>query len=89
MPDALNLKPAAGRSSDAAPSEAVVREAIVWWTRLQSGVADAQARESCRAWIAQDPAHRVAWDRLQDIGRDARRVPAALAHTALNAPASR
>ena len=89
MPDALNLMPAPGRSSDAAPSEAVVREAIVWWTRLQSGVADAQARESCRAWIAQDPAHRVAWDRLQDIGRDARRVPAALAHTALNAPASR
>ncbi|MCU6615198.1 FecR domain-containing protein [Achromobacter sp. 77] len=89
MPDALKLMPPAGRSSEAAPSEAVVREAIVWWTRLQSGVADVQTRESCRAWIAQDPAHRVAWDRLQDIGRDARRVPAALAHTALSAPASR
>lgn len=89
MPDALTVMPAVDRPSHAPPSEAVVREAIVWWTRLQSGMADARERESCRAWIARDPAHRVAWDRLQDIGRDARRVPAALAHTALNAPASR
>ena len=51
MPDALKLMPPAGRSSEAAPSEAVVREAIVWWTRLQSGVADVQTRESCRARI--------------------------------------
>lgn len=90
MPDARNGMPADGRSSsDARPPESVVREAIAWWTRLQSGIADARERESCRDWLAQDPAHRVAWDRLQDIGRDARRVPAALAHTALNAPASR
>lgn len=83
MPDALNGTPA-----DARPSDAVVREAIAWWARLQSGIADVRERESCHAWLAQDPAHRVAWERLQDIGRDARRVPAALAHSALNAPAS-
>lgn len=83
MPDAAN-----GAPVDARPSDAVVREAIAWWARLQSGIDDARDHESCRAWLAQDPAHRVAWDRLQDIGRNARRVPAALAHTALNAPAS-
>lgn len=77
------------KAADGTPPDAVVHQAIVWWTKLQSGLADAGDRESCRAWLAQDPAHRLAWDRLQAIGRDARRVPAALAHAALNAPASR
>jgi len=92
MPDAAgaaNGAPLDGRAPAGPPSDAVVREAIAWWTRLQSGVADAGEQQSCRDWLAQDPAHRVAWDRLQAIGRDARRVPVALAHTALNAPASR
>lgn len=71
----------------AMPSEAVVREAIAWWARLQSGVADAGDREACHAWLARDPAHRKAWERLERIGRDARRVPAALAHAALEGPA--
>ncbi|WYX11907.1 FecR domain-containing protein [Achromobacter xylosoxidans] len=41
----------------------------------------------CHAWLARDPAHRKAWERLERIGRDARRVPAALAHAALEGPA--
>ncbi|EHK66219.1 FecR domain-containing protein [Achromobacter arsenitoxydans] len=85
MSDAVNGMPPSHRS----PPDAVVRQAIVWWSTLQSGLANARDRESCSAWLAQDPAHRVAWDRLQAIGDDARRVPAALAHAALNAPASR
>lgn len=68
------------------PSDPVVRQAIAWWARLQSGVAIAADRDACNAWLAQDPAHRQAWDRLEAIGRDARRVPAALAHAALDAP---
>ncbi|MBB1597267.1 iron dicitrate transport regulator FecR [Achromobacter sp. UMC46] len=52
-------------------------------------MADAHDRESCAAWLQADASHRQAWDRLQAIGRDARRVPAALAHAALNAPPSR
>lgn len=75
-------------TADGLPSDPVVRQAIVWWAKLQSGLVDTNDRESCSAWLAQDPAHRQAWDRLQAIGRDARRVPAALAHAALNAPAS-
>ncbi|CAB3690299.1 FecR domain-containing protein [Achromobacter kerstersii] len=75
---------AAGRM----PPDPVVRQAIAWWAKLQSGLADAHDRESCRAWLAADAAHQQAWDRLQAIGRDARRVPAALAHAALNAPPS-
>ncbi|WMD23594.1 FecR domain-containing protein [Achromobacter seleniivolatilans] len=71
------------------PPDPVVRQAIAWWAKLQSGLADAHDRESCNAWLAQDAAHRQAWERLHTIGRDARRVPAALAHAALNAPASR
>lgn len=84
MPDPVN----------ATPADPVVRQAIAWWATLQSGQADANDRESCNAWLAEDPAHRLAWDRLQAIGRDARRVPAALAHSALahpvlNTPSSR
>ncbi|WFC66886.1 DUF4880 domain-containing protein [Achromobacter denitrificans] len=66
----------------------VVSQAIAWWVRLQSGVAGDDELRSCEAWLAQDPAHRQAWERLQRIGRDARRVPSALAHAALAAPRS-
>lgn len=70
------------------PPDPVVRQAIAWWAKLQSGVADAHDRESCRAWLEADATHRQAWERLEAIGRDARRVPSPLAHAALNAPAS-
>ncbi|KAG1250324.1 hypothetical protein G6F68_012863 [Rhizopus microsporus] len=70
------------------PPDPVVRQAIAWWAKLQSGLADAHDRESCQAWLEAAAAHRRAWDRLQAIGRDARRVPPALAHAALNAPRS-
>ncbi|CAB3673917.1 FecR domain-containing protein [Achromobacter pestifer] len=71
------------------PPDPVVRQAIAWWAKLQSGLADAHDRESCRAWLEADTTHQQAWDRLQAIGRDARRVPAALAHAALASPPSR
>ncbi|NMU92904.1 FecR/PupR family sigma factor regulator, partial [Achromobacter ruhlandii] len=74
-------------TSAAMPPDAVVRQAIAWWARLQSGIADAGEREACQAWLAQDPAHRKAWERLETIGRDARRAPAAPAHTAPDGPA--
>ncbi|MGS1106145.1 FecR domain-containing protein [Achromobacter anxifer] len=64
-------------------ADPVAQQAIGWWVRLQSGLADVAERQSCEAWLAQDPAHRQAWDRLQRISQDARRVPAALAHSAL------
>ncbi|MFY3138709.1 DUF4880 domain-containing protein [Achromobacter xylosoxidans] len=72
----------------AMPPDAVVRQAIDWWARLQSGLVDANEREACLRWLAQDPAHRKAWERLESIGRDARRVPTALAHAALEGPAT-
>jgi transmembrane sensor len=78
----------AANRAGAAPADPVVRQAIAWWARLQSGVDVAAEREACHAWLAQDPAHRQAWERLEAIGRDARRVPAALAHVALDGPAS-
>lgn len=68
--------------------DSVAAQAISWWVRLQSGMAGVAERQSCEAWLAQDPAHRLAWERLQRIGQDARRVPAALAHSALSAPRS-
>lgn len=74
---------AAGR-----PADPVADQAIAWWVRLQSGLAGGSERQSCEAWLAQDPAHRQAWDRLQRISQDARRVPVALAHSALSAPSS-
>ncbi|MGV2906088.1 FecR/PupR family sigma factor regulator, partial [Achromobacter sp. AGC25] len=40
--------------SDAArgmPPDPVVRQAIAWWAKLQSGLANAHERESCAAWL--------------------------------------
>ncbi len=70
-------------SGAGASADPVVEQAIAWWVRLQSGMEGAAARRSCEDWLAQDPAHRQAWDRLQRISQDARRVPAALAHSVL------
>ncbi|MCM2571157.1 DUF4880 domain-containing protein [Achromobacter xylosoxidans] len=67
-------------------SDPVVREAIAWWVRLQSGVAVAHERETWRVWVERDPAHREAWERMESIGRDVRRIPAGLAHAALVDP---
>lgn len=74
--------------SESAPLNPVARQAIAWWARLASGVAGQDEHAACAAWLAQDPAHRAAWERLQAIGSDARRVPSGLAHAALDAPRS-
>lgn len=73
-------------SAGGARPDPIADQAIAWWVRLQSGLADAGQRQCCEAWLAQDPSHRQAWERLERIGRDVRKVPSALAHAALSTP---
>lgn len=66
------------------PSDVVVRQAITWWARLQSGEADEGLRAACTRWIDADPAHRTAWQRVDRVAQGVSRVPAGLAHAALD-----
>ena len=72
-----------------APDAAVVRQAITWWARLQSGEADADLRAACTRWLDEDPAHRAAWQRVDRVAQGVSRVPAALAHAAFDGAAHR
>ncbi|MFJ1301378.1 DUF4880 domain-containing protein [Pseudomonadota bacterium AL_CKDN230030165-1A_HGKHYDSX7] len=68
------------------PDAAVVRQAITWWARLQSGEADEGLRAACTRWIDADPAHRAAWQRVDRVAQGVSRVPSGLAHAALDRP---
>ncbi|MBO1110910.1 DUF4880 domain-containing protein [Bordetella petrii] len=61
----------------------VVREAIAWWVKLQSGEGGAAAAQACTRWRAADPRHESAWARLESLARAVRGIPADFAHAHL------
>lgn len=48
---------------------AVIREASVWFVRLGAEEASPHDGAACRQWIDADPLHRLAWERVQMLGR--------------------
>ena len=67
-------------------SPAVVRQAADWLSRLWSGEADPEEERACAAWRAQNPAHELAWQRLQQIGAKFETMPTAIGQGTLRAP---
>ncbi|WP_343649378.1 FecR domain-containing protein [Herbaspirillum sp.] len=63
-----------------APADDIVRTAIDWMVRLQSGTATAQEHEACRRWRAEQPQHELAWQRLQSLSERVATLPRTLAH---------
>ena len=63
-----------------APADDIVRTAIDWMVRLQSGAATAQEHEACRRWRAEQPQHELAWQRLQSLSERVATLPRTLAH---------
>lgn len=57
-------------SATADIESSVVKEAIMWMVRLQSGHANDATREACRAWRMEKREHELAWQRVQGLGRD-------------------
>lgn len=63
-----------------APTDDIVRTAIDWMVRLQSGTATAQEHEACRRWRTEQPQHELAWQRLQSLSERVATLPRTLAH---------
>lgn len=60
-----------------------VRQAIQWWVMMQSGTASAHDHAGLESWLQHDPRHQEAWARVCEVQQGVRRVPAALARSAL------
>ncbi|WP_408597554.1 FecR domain-containing protein [Pseudomonas sp. PLMAX] len=54
-----------------------------WYARLRSGIASDSDLAAWNDWLAGDPAHRQAWQRMVDVGEQMASVPGSLASPAL------
>lgn len=83
-PEAMGSSASAGVSPrHIAPSPETVEHAITWRVRLQSGQAAASEWRAWQRWLDDAPEHAEAWARLEAIDGKVQRLPARLAHTAL------
>ena len=73
---------------DFAVSPRVAREAVHWLLELHPGDGPEarRARQQWQAWMAADPAHVRAWQRIAEVDGQLRTVPAAVALPTLAAP---
>lgn len=79
-------------ASEPAIDPAIVRQAVAWLVRLQSGQPDQRAQAGCRAWREADPQHERAWRRVQvldgELRGDVARLPPAAKDCAVQALAA-
>lgn len=61
----------------------VIGVAAQWYARLRSGAASDADLAAWNDWLAADPAHRQAWQRMVDVGEQMASVPGSLASPAL------
>ena len=54
-----------------------------WYARLRSGIASDSDLAAWNDWLAGDPAHRQAWQRMVDVSEQMASVPGSLASPAL------
>lgn len=50
-----------------------------WYAQLRSGTASEQEQAAWREWLAADPLHRQAWERMQQLGEQMSALPGGLA----------
>ncbi|PZP04007.1 MULTISPECIES: FecR family protein [Pseudomonas] len=54
-----------------------------WYAQLRSGSASEQEQAAWREWLAADPLHRQAWERMQQLGEQMSALPGGLAGSTL------
>lgn len=76
------------RADDAGPASEtghVLRAAMEWQVTLWSGEVTQEERQGFERWLAADPAHVRAWQRVQGVGQQLHAVPSAIARPVLRA----
>lgn len=77
-----------GGADDSGPAsdpDPILRAAMQWQVTLWSGEVTAEERQGFERWLAADPAHARAWQRVQGVSRQLHAVPAAIAAPVLRA----
>ncbi|WP_447920830.1 FecR domain-containing protein [Achromobacter aegrifaciens] len=67
----------------------IIREASAWFVRLGADDATATDGVACRRWIEADPLHRLAWERVEMLGRQFGQVDPRAGLAALDRPSFR
>lgn len=67
---------------------AVREQAVDWLVELQSELADDDTRRRWRHWHDADPAHALAWKRVEAFGDKLHHLPSAIAHATLGGAAA-
>lgn len=70
------------------PDDAL-RQAAEWFAALHGGGADTAERARWQQWLAADPTHRAAWDKIEAVNQRFGALPAKPALAALNVPSGR
>lgn len=68
---------------------AILKQAADWLMHLSSGEPDAGERDALAHWLAQDPRHRLAWQRAEALLADFKWLPPDIAKATLDRPAPR
>lgn len=71
-------------SSDDAIDPRIVRQAIEWMVKLQSGTAKSNDLVDCEQWRIQDPMHDRALQQLEDLSGNVKSLPKTLVHAVLD-----
>ena len=71
----------------ASGSAAIQRAALRWQVVLWSGEVTAAEQQAFDRWLATDPAHQQAWQRVRRVGEEINGVPGGVAGTVLRAAA--
>lgn len=66
----------------------IVREAIEWMVKLQSGTARSHDLEGCELWRMQDPMHDRAMQQLEGLSGNVKSLPKTLVHAVLDSSAA-
>lgn len=80
--------PGAGGNGDSGPvssTDPVLRAAMAWQVTLWSGEVTPEERQGFERWLAADPAHARAWQRIQGVSQQLRAVPTTIAGPVLRA----
>ncbi|QKV55555.1 FecR domain-containing protein [Comamonas antarctica] len=65
------------------PERQALREAVTWQVRLRDAATADEARQGWSQWLAADPAHQRAWQRVQAVNAQLAQLPPALARQTL------
>lgn len=67
------------------PQRKIVEAAVTWYVQFQSEAPTARQRQAWQRWLDSDPAHRLAWEQMEQVQRQLGTLPREATRRALSA----